>query len=183
MAQKPLSINLLKKPSSNFGDKFIHWALSIGRLVVIATEVIALFTFAYRFTLDRQLVDLHDAIKQKLAIVKLLKPNEDTYRSLQDRIAFAAQYQKSGTQATKDFLDMLSLAPTDVVYKNILFTNNGIHIEATTGSVRSLSKFIDSIRNHPSVASVSLDQLENKPSTGVLNVGISIGLKLPNTRL
>lgn len=78
---------------------------------------------------------------------------------------------------------MLSLAPTDVVYKNILFTNNGIHIEATTGSVRSLSKFIDSIRNHPSVASVSLDQLENKPSTGVLNVGISIGLKLPNTRL
>ena len=73
MASIKPSINLFKDKNKNFFDLFIKWALSIGRVVVIATEAIALSAFLYRFSLDQQLIDLNDKIVQKQALVKLLK--------------------------------------------------------------------------------------------------------------
>lgn len=177
MVNKPLSINLLKKKNGDFVDKFIHWALTIGRFVIILTETVALITFLYRFNLDRQLVDLHDAIKQKLAVVNVLKNNETTYRNLQDRIAFASQNQDIGTQTTKNFLDVISQAPPDLLYNNVVLTGDRIHMETNVQSVQSLTKFIDKLKNHSAVKTVLLDQVENKTSTGNIKASITVTLK------
>src|SRR6185312_966933 len=89
-----ITINLAKHRGESFVDRFIRFALTTGRVVVILTEVIALGAFLYRFTLDRTLVDLHDRIQQGQAVVNLLKDNETTFRNLQDRLALASTLTK-----------------------------------------------------------------------------------------
>ena len=104
MQKKPISINLLKQQTS-LVDRFIDWALTIGRLLVILTEIVALSAFIYRFSLDRQLIDLHSKITQEQAIANYLNNNEKKYRNLQDRLAIATNYSTLGVTGLR-FLPM-----------------------------------------------------------------------------
>lgn len=171
------SINLLKKEEQGFLDRFIHWSLTIGRYVIILTETIALVAFLYRFTLDRQLIDLHDSIKQKQAVVNLLKNNEETYRNLQDRIAIAASLSSAGGQTVKMVNDILGFTPPEMIINTINFTGERIRIEARVQSVGALSSFIEKLRDYEPIQAISLDELENKTSSATIVVSITATLK------
>ncbi len=177
MAQPSPSINLIKKKKKDFFDRFITWALTIGRFIVILTEVIALSTFLYRFSLDRQLVDLHDSIKQKQAIVNLLKNNEDKYRNLQNRLAVSSMFLDSANQTTKIFTDLTDFAPSDFIFNNIKISEKNIQIDARVQSINSLTVFIKKLQEHPKFSSVSLDRIENKTSSATIVVSITTHLQ------
>ena len=61
-----LSINLL--PQDPFYEtpigRVMAWASTVGRYLVIFTEVVVIFSFASRFKLDRDLTDLNATILQ-----------------------------------------------------------------------------------------------------------------------
>lgn len=167
MGNQPPSINLLRKQESII-EKFIGWALTIGRLLVIVTEFVALYAFIYRFSLDSQLVDLRGKIKQKQNIVRLLTKNEETYRGLQDRLAIAAKYENQAEKVTKSLLDLIQFAPPDLIFKTLSISPNTMTIEVSTQSSSSLKNFIDSLKNYPGVKSVIVDKIENKISSASL---------------
>ncbi|MBI3385346.1 hypothetical protein HY030_04095, partial [Candidatus Gottesmanbacteria bacterium] len=90
-AQTPLpKININLMPTEDLertpAGRFLKWALTVGRYIVIFTELIVLIAFLSRFWLDRTLSDLHESIKQKQAIVKSAKDLEDQARSVQNRL-------------------------------------------------------------------------------------------------
>lgn len=172
-----LSINLVKGQDKGFFDKFINWALTVGRLVVILTELVALLAFLYRFSLDRRLIDLHDQISQKQSIVKILKQKEDTYRNIQGRLALAATLTKTGQEKTQIFSDILSLAPPDFIFNNIVLSQDAVRIDASAKSVSSLASFIRDIKNYKQTSSVSLDKIENKTAGTAIAVSIAVRLK------
>jgi len=177
MGTKSSSINLLKKRGSGAVDKFIDWALSIGRYVVIITEAIALTAFLYRFSLDRQLIDLHDKISIREELLKTQKNNEARFRNLQKRLAFAKELGATGNDTTQLFTDLYNLAPTDVLFNKMTLSQKDLTIEADTPSVTSLAEFIARIREHEDIESVSIDKIENKTSSAIITVGISAILK------
>src|SRR3990167_7632931 len=100
------SINLVR---SHMGllDQFIKWALSIGRVVVILVELVALATFLYRFTLDRQIIDLREKIKQEQAVLTFLKPREDKYRNIQERLVLSSQFTNENNERIKSIEDVI----------------------------------------------------------------------------
>src|SRR3972149_11726382 len=98
--QSSASINLIKSKVNIF-DEILKWALTVGRLLVILTELTAFSAFIYRFTLDRTLIDLHEKINQEQAIVASLKDREAIYRNLQGIITDAATITKSGSRNVK----------------------------------------------------------------------------------
>ncbi len=170
--QKPLQINLVKKKIDYF-DEFIKWALSIGRLVVILTEGVALLTFIYRFSLDRQLIDLHSKILQEQTIVTSLKDQEETYRNLQDRLTLAQTVSKQSGDRVKIYSDIQKNAPSDIIFNSLSVFEEGLRINATFKSVSSISKLVDFLKNYDPVASVSIDKIENKSSSASILVGIT----------
>lgn len=172
-----LSINLVKGQDKGFFDKFINWALTVGRLVVILTELVALLAFLYRFSLDRRLIDLHDQISQKQSIVKLLKQKEDTYRNIQGRLALAATLSKTGQEKNQIFSDILSLAPPDFIFNKIIVSQDIVRIDASVKSVSSLANFIKDIKNYKETGAVSLDKIENKTADTAIAVSIAVRLK------
>ena len=174
---KKAGINLLGNKHSSFLDRFINWTLTIGRIVVICTELIALGAFLYRFSLDQQLIDLHSKIKQEQAIVAYLKDSEVTYRNLQDRLLVASKFSDAGDKRVDIFNDLISFAPSGIVFDDFNLTNDRIRINAQVYSVSSLSSFVDSIKKYNSIEKVIIDKIQNKATAGTLAVTINATLK------
>jgi len=174
---KKAGINLLNTKHSSFLERFINWTLTIGRIVVILTELIALGAFLYRFSLDQQLIDLHSKIKQEQAIVSYLKDSEASYRNLQDRLSIATGFSKEGDSRVKVFKDLIAFAPPGIIFDNFSLSSNRIRIDAEVYSVSSLSSFVDSVKKYNSVEKVSIDKIDNQASSGTLAVTINATLK------
>lgn len=167
------SINLAKNRGEHFVDRFFGWALSIGRVLVIFTEAVALGAFLFRFGLDRQILDLKDKITQEEAVVKLLQSNETSYRNLQDRLLLAKNVDTDAAKQLKFFQDITGMIPSDMDIQNINYTITDVHIDGTVGSLISLSSFVKKLKGYTPVARVSIDKLENKSSTGQYSIGIT----------
>lgn len=170
------SINLIKNKQIPLFDKFMNWALTAGRLIVIITEVIAVAAFIYRFSLDERLIDLHSAIKNKQTLISLLKQDEDKYRNLQDRIALASNLSEKNTKTNKIILNIIGLIPQGVRLDSLTFNKDKIAINANANSVSSLTNFVNLLKDYPDIKSVSIDNIENKPFIG-LSVIVTTMLK------
>jgi len=170
------SINLVKNKQIPLFDKFMNWTLTIGRLIIIITEVVAVSAFVYRFSLDEKLVDLRSAIKQQQNIISVLKNDENKYRNLQDRIALASTFSTKATNSNQTITDIVSLIPNQVKINDLILNKDRINISVDVVSVSSLEDFIDSLRSYPNIKSISVDNIENKPSVG-LSVDITTMLK------
>jgi hypothetical protein len=170
------SINLVKDKQIPLFDKFTNWVLTVGRLIVIITEIVAVIAFIYRFSLDEKLVNLHSAIKQKQNIVSILRNDESKYRNLQDRIALAASFSEKGAKASQAITDIISLIPSQTIVNNLIINKDKATININTSSVLSLADFINSLKNYNGIKSISIDNIENKPSVG-LSVSVTTTLK------
>lgn len=170
------SINLVKNKQIPLIDKFMNWALTVGRLIVIMTEVVAVAAFVYRFSLDERLIDLHSAIKQKQNIISALKNDENKYRNLQDRIAIASTFSEKAAKFNRTIEDIISLIPNQVKINDLIWSKDRVKIDIDVVSIVSLADFINSLKNYPDTKAVSIDSLENKPSVG-LSTNIAVILK------
>lgn len=178
MAKGINSINLLRG-QEHILDKFVDWALTIGRLLVIVTETAALAVFFMRFDIDSKLVDLHDLIKPKQAIVSstYYKDKEATYRDLQQRLAIIKKLNNKGAQTLAVYQDIVDLARGKVTFNSITQSNNTITLDANTRSVTQLTGFVDALKNYPEVQSINVNKVENKTSNAVIAVNITVTLK------
>jgi len=172
-------INLLGR-NVNFIDRFVNWALTIGRVVVIATEVIALSAFLYRFSLDRQLIDIHSKIKQEQAVVGYLKPNEEIYRNLQTRLSLVSSFSPQSRDEIKLINDMVSFAPQEFSFNSITVQEDRVKLNITSGLVSSLSDFVKSLRSYKRITNVIVDKVENHPASASITVTITAILKQQN---
>ena len=174
--QSSASINLIKSKVNIF-DEILKWALTVGRLLVILTELTAFSAFIYRFTLDRTLIDLHEKINQEQAIVASLKDREAIYRNLQGRITDAATITKSGSRNVKILNDVAQLTPPEITFNSFAIENNQIDIDSDVRSISSLTNFLALLRDYSESSSVSVNRINNQSLTNAINVLITVKLK------
>lgn len=182
MQKKSISINLLKD-KGGFLDKFIAWALTFGRVLVILTEGVALGAFLYRFSLDREIIDLKDAIHQKAEHVALFKNSEAKYRTLQDQIALVSAFQDEGPKTTTLFTDVVNANGSNLTIRSVALASEKIKINANASSVTAVSTYIEKLKNHKDIAFVSLDKIENRALAQTIAVTITATLKKQQTKI
>lgn len=174
--QSSASINLVKR-KVNLLDEILKWALSVGRLLVIITEIVAFSTFIYRFSLDRTLIDLHTQIKNKQAIVESLKERENTYRHFQERILAASITSQQAGRNVKILNDIVELTPPEITFNSFSIDNGGAIIDSNISSVSSLSNFISVLRDYSEFSSVNIESIQSNTSGTSVKVTISAKLK------
>mgnify|MGYP001558794700 FL=1 len=174
--QSSASINLVKR-KVNLLDEILRWALSVGRLLVIITEIVAFSTFIYRFSLDRTLIDLHTEIKNKQAIVESLKERENTYRRFQERILVASITSQQAGINVKILNDIVELTPPEITFNSFSINNGEAIIDSNINSVSSLSNFISALRAYSEFSSVNIKSIQSNISGTSVKVTISAKLK------
>ena len=174
--QSSASVNLIKVQTNAY-DNILHWALSIGRLLIIITEIIAFSAFVYRFTLDRTLIDLHSKIKQEAVILDSLKDKETLYRNIQERILLVKDITIKGDEKIQTINDIISLTPQGITFNSFDLREDGLSIDSNIQSVTSLTTFIRSLRSYPKVASVNISSIKNNVEGSGINVLMSVKFK------
>jgi hypothetical protein len=177
MPEKMKPINLLPQKGEGFVNQFLSWALTIGRLLIILVETLALGTFLYRFSIDMKIIDLHDNIKTQSIIVRQFKDTEDTIRNLQDRLALAKQYDAVGKNAPTMFSEVIEMGRNKITFKNIATSDGTLKIEAQAPNSSALSQFVNNLKRYPGVTSVIIDNVENRTTNSVIIMNITANFK------
>lgn len=172
-----ITINLVKNRGETFLDRFIVWALNVGRVVVILTEGIALVAFIYRFSLDQQLVDLHNRIGQEQAILKLLANNEKNYRSVQERLSLSQQIITQSAATSNLFQTIIGYVPSTINITNVTFASDNIRFDLSASSIDPITSLVNKLKANPAISSVSIDKIDNRTATSTLSVTITALIK------
>lgn len=180
MAEKTKSINLLPQKGEGFLDVFLGWALTVGRLLIILTETLALSVFLYRFSLDMKIVDLHDQIKNKSSIVAAFKNTEATVRDLQTRLAFAQKLDEASSMTPNALSDIVDMGRGKVTFRKILFSADSVEIDVQATNSSALSAFVNSLKAYRGITSVSINNVENKTTSAFIRMSISAKLNTLN---
>lgn len=176
MARKDISINLVGENLS-FLDRFITWSLTVGRAVVILTELIALIAFLYRFSLDRQLIDLHSKIKQEQGVVSYLKNYEETFRDIQNRLGLSSSLGIIAQDKIKMLNDVVLFAPSGTTFNSLYIQEDRIRLSLTTSSISAISDFIKQLRSYSKIENVIVEKIEDRASSASITVNITAILK------
>jgi len=177
MAVREPTINLLPQNRESLLNQFLDWALTIGRLLVILTEMVALGTFIYRFGLDMQIVNLHDDIKSKSFIVDNFKDAETKFRDVQDRLATAKKYSAVSHTTTAIFTEISKFGQDKITFKDINVSTQDAKIVIEARSASAISQFVNGLKDDSSITTISIDKITNNTSSAEITVYLTATLK------
>lgn len=178
MAKDILSVNLLNPQGKSLLDQILDWALYIGRLLIIITEVIALGVFLSRFVIDRKLIDLSDEIKKLQPMVAYSQANEQTYRKIQKKLAVSKENDTISSKKVTLLTEILNGTASNVELTNISVSDKTVDITAQATSPDMLSAFTQTLKEHPRIQSVTVTKVENKTTTARVIISVT-ALLLP----
>ncbi|MBI2036467.1 PilN domain-containing protein [Candidatus Microgenomates bacterium] len=165
MPKKPglISVNLLPRKEIGFGEKFLNWSLTFGRYIIIGTEIIVLIAFLSRFKLDRDLIDLHDQVKEGLKIVSSQKATEDRVGALQIRLSQIKKINEQPQSGLFILSKIALLTPAEVVFTRINIEGDKITIIGTARETVAISAFVTAFTdsNYFKKDSVLLEKIES----------------------
>lgn len=155
-ARHTAPINLLPKTEFelSFWGRFIKWALSSGRYIIILTELVVIIAFMSRFKLDRDASDVGDAILGKQSLLEASSNTEKTLRLVQNKLEWANQ-KLNGAPKINIILDKLFNA--NVVSLSI--KNADITLIAKTVSETELGNLVGRLNEDKTFKSVELSDI------------------------
>lgn len=157
-----IEVNLLPKDpflSTSLG-KLLQWSLTVGRYLVIFTELIVVSSFAARFSLDRQVTDLNAAIVQKKSIIESYGDLEENARAVQKKTDAYNQVEQQINIADA-FPALSEVIPTDVKLNELTIKTDRVTFAGSTKSNASLNLLINNLQLSGKFKDVSIDTLES----------------------
>lgn len=155
-----IKVNLLPKDPflSTPVGKLLQWALSVGRYLVVFTEMVVIVSFASRFTIDRQITDLNLAILQKETVVDSYGELEQNVRDVQTKIN---NYQQVVQQdnVTDVFPVLTEVTPPDIVLTDLQMRPGRVTLTGTTLSNVSLGILINNLQVSGRFTDISVERI------------------------
>lgn len=167
MSARTVEFNLLPKEPWEKGviGQLLTWTLSVGRYVVVFTELIVISAFLYRFGLDRALTDLKASLKNKQAVITGFGDLEDNFRLVQTKLKSIKQV--SSTPRVPTTLNLLSqITPTDAAFSNLTINQEQVVIEGTVTSQTGLATLLNQAQAKAEFADVVLENVKSPAGGG-----------------
>lgn len=161
MAAPSTSIDLLPQEEWEKGTfgKILKWALTIGRHIVIFTELIVIIAFLSRFKLDRDMTDLSDKIKQKQAIVQSSEQFEKKFLFLQKELGTIKELRSKQLEGDTIITEISGLVPVDVYLSDFNVANKQISLNALALSEAGLATFLKKLKASTRFENLVLSQV------------------------
>ena len=163
-ASKKLDINLLKE--GGIGSKplgrFLKWALSYGRYIIIGTQIIVLLAFFSRFILDQQLSDLHTLIEQKINILQALAPIENNTRLLQNKVSILKTLEDSRNIYTLVTNNIAAKVPQNVAIAQLIISGNSLTLNGNAQTNAGFSELLSFLKNDPLFSQINIEDVSQE---------------------
>lgn len=158
-AKKDLNLLPGREWEKTRAGQFVVWALSAGRYIVIATEIIVILAFLFRFKLDRDLTNLNEEIRQKQALIAAAADFEKDFRSFQRRLEIVQRIEAISPHTASLLDDLAALAPNEVYISTFNLAEGEISFEAVALSEEAMGSFLASLQAYPRLESIELTRV------------------------
>ncbi|MBI2464780.1 hypothetical protein HYV64_01440 [Candidatus Shapirobacteria bacterium] len=165
---------------NSFSARTIRWLTSVGRFVIVFTELIVICAFLSRFWLDRTNSDLSEIVRQQKAILDSTSDFEVEYAQLQKKLAVIKKFYANQPEYESKVATLVESTPEDVNFNSLLINHSAQSNEVTaliTLSAYQESAIINFITNliaNPKITSVDIRTIEKKPNDTKYNVNLSL---------
>ncbi len=159
-----------------FSKKLTTWIISVGRVVIIVTELLAFSVFVGRIKLDRELTDLTDALENQLVILENAKGFEEDFRDLQGRLKVIKDLRQNQVPASQTVSLFSALLPPEVGLAGLTFQlgTNEAYLLAETDSTTGFAKAIYNLKNSPKIEEITLTSGRFSAKEGTYNFSLAI---------
>lgn len=169
MSAKIVDVNLLEK--DEFSDSpighIVTWAITYGRYIMITTEIVVLLAFVSRFSLDRKLTDLNEAIGQKQAIIEANAPFEDEINRIQTQLTRTKTLMASQEAPIEMLRITKSILPIDVLLESLTITPDKITAQAVAGSTAGFATLMNNLQATKQFIKVDIGEIKKLSSGGI----------------
>jgi len=159
--------------------RFLKWALTAGRYIVVATELVAILAWLSRFKFDRNLTDLNEKIKSQQAIIQASSSFEQQFRFLQKQLIIISNLEKNRLQANEILTKIQAALPIDVYLSDLAFNDQKVNLTATALSEKGLATLLNNLKKSPSFNQISLVNVSQNQSK---KIGINFQLTTQLTK-
>jgi Tfp pilus assembly protein PilN len=161
MAARKTAIEFLPQEDWERGTwgKILKWTLTVGRHIVILTELVVILAFLSRFKLDRDLTDLGEKIKQQQAIITSWGNFEKEFRFLNKRLQTIEEFRKNQIESADILEEVANLLPLDIAISDFTVSNKQLSLSANALSEGSLRIFLRNLKNSKKFKNITLTQI------------------------
>jgi Tfp pilus assembly protein PilN len=172
-----ISVNLLNQDdfSQSAVGKVMLWALSIGRYIVVFTELIVILSFLSRFTLDRRLTDLNEEIARQKAIILSYGTLEADFRDLQQRLKII--HQQTPSLTAPQILTLVNrILPPDVRLIDMNINAGQLQFNAIALSSQGFAQFVTAILTQNTFNQVTLGSVSSEDQGNTIEFSLTAQL-------
>lgn len=170
-------INLLPQEefeSSTLG-RILKWLLSTFRVIVIATEIVVIGAFLFRFWADAQNSDLTENINQKKSVIASYSQVEKSFRDTQKKLNIFSSLTKEENRFSGLLKEVSSYLPLDVTLTYISITTTDLELRASTASEQSASQTVVNLTSSKLFENVTITSIESKDN--IINFSVKANRK------
>ncbi len=162
-----IDVNLVPKDPffNTYLGKLLRWALSVGRYIVIFTELIVILSFVTRFSIDRQITDLNDSIFQKQTVIESFGDLETQIRTTQKKIEHFLQIEQQ-TNIVDIFPALSEITPRSISMDQVIIRPTNISLSGKAVSQQGLNTLISNIQLSPTFTNVNVGKIATDQESG-----------------
>lgn len=181
--KKELSLLPDSENPNSFSARAIKWLSTVGRWIIVLTELIVVTAFISRFWLDRKNSDLSEVIRQQQAIIESTQTFEKEFNSFQQRLKFIKDFYATSPTYDDKMSVLVKSTPPDLIYKNLALKRNdsGNKVSANASLIafkeESIVSFITNLMVNDQIDSVTISQIEKKSQENNYSVTLSVVFK------
>jgi len=179
---KNLSINLLSKEKferTKIG-RMVIWTTTIGRYLVIGTELIVIAAFLSRFYLDRVLTDLNEELNQKQSVIESFSDLENRVETTQQRINLVKKLLAGQMNINQQLTKIGQSTPKSVAFENLSFDSEQVQIDGTALSKQAAASFLSALKTNQNFTNLNVNKLSSKSNQADVEFSLSINLESDN---
>ncbi len=168
-ASPSLNINLLPQETIEVEkNSLLRWVLTIGRYLVIFTEVVAIGTFVFSIYLSTQKNNLRDSISQSEQQVRAFQSCdttdktafcEDRFLRIQSQVNQISALRASQVQQNEVIAELFKLLPTNLKLKTLTIDGVNLSFSGTFPAEQQLQTLVDSFNKSEKITQLDLTSL------------------------
>jgi hypothetical protein len=169
MPSRISKINLLppSELEKSFWGKFLKWAVTTGRYIIILTELVVILAFLSRFKLDEDLRKVNEQINTQVGFLESQEPEMAKFFKLQKRLNFMGQILDQRPKAGEMMDYLQQILPADVYPMTRQFNKSGITLTASTINERAMGQLMTRLSQDQVWKSVNVVEITGDKKYGI----------------
>lgn len=172
-------INLLPKDrfENSYLGKFLGWATTSGRVLVVLTEFVVLLAFGSRFYFDKQLNDVSEITDQKVAQIEAYADTEREMRNILAKQALVRSFLNDNLRIGEKYDLLTEAMPYGVSLEKFTVESSGVNISGEAKSELGFAQLLRNLKQTKEVGYINIRDTVFDQTSNTMKFSIQMNFK------